>query len=142
MRLSELPLMSLCFVSETACIGAGHEFNPIAFTKQGAGWAIAGKLQEEPKEEKKEEAVAASGASAARAMFAKMDSAKKAPASGGAKKVDTSWKSHQSAVTCIKPFGAPAGSASFPCLTSTAMDGRLVVWDLSKTAVGAVALGI
>ena len=78
-------------------------------------------------------------------MFQKMNDSSNKGSSGGAggdaKKVDNSWKSHQALITSLQPFGAPVGSATFPKVTTTAMDGRLVTWTLAKTPVAA-SLGI
>jgi hypothetical protein len=87
--------------------------------------------------------VEASGAASARAMFAKMDSSAKPAPTGTDKAKDVSWKAHQSAVTSISAAGGlPSDAATFAAICTTSMDGRLVTWDLTKTAVSGAALGL
>jgi len=127
-------------------VGAGHGFTPLAFASKGGEWFLAGGLETKP-EAKKEDAAGAGGgggAAAARAMFQKMNDTSGKGSGGGAgaaKKEDHSWKSHQALVVSVQGHGAPVGSAAFPAVTTTGMDGRLVTWTLAKTPVAA-ALGV
>ena len=38
-RFRDLPLTCVSFVSETALVGAGHDYNPMIFSSSG-GWAV------------------------------------------------------------------------------------------------------
>jgi hypothetical protein len=124
-------------------IGGGHGYSPIAFSCSTGTWKLAGALETRPEESKKEEKAEASGAASARAMFQKMNQSNQAP---GDKKeavaLDNTWKQHQSAITCLLPGGAPSGSPTFPSVSTTGMDGRLVMWDLLKSSVPAATLGL
>ena len=120
-------------------IGGGHGFSPIGFSGKGGSWKMCG-LLEAPEATKKEAAGPTSGASAARAMFEKMNLSNQAPAKEE-KKDDSSWKSHQSPIIAMSNVGKP-GSATFAAVTTTAMDGRLITWDLRKTPVPADLLGL
>ena len=61
---------------------------------------------------------------------------------GAAKNESYAWKTHHSAVSCMRPYGAGVSSPIFPSVTTSAMDGRIVVWDLKSTPVPAAALGV
>jgi len=141
-RLNDLPLVCLQFVSDTGLVGAGHGYSPLALSRSASGeWAVVGALEAAP-EAKAVEKVETSGAASARAMFAKMDLSSK-PAAGAQNAVDISWKAHQSSVTTMTPSGGLAqGSKTFGSVSTTSMDGRLVIWDLTKTTVKASALGV
>jgi actin related protein 2/3 complex subunit 1A/1B len=141
-RFNELPLNDLTFVSEVGVVGGGHGYSPIAFSGKSGSWKLEGALEAKTTEEKKEAAPEASGAASARAMFQKMNLSNQAPADKNSKKVDNSWKQHQSAITCLLPSGAPRGSTTFPSVSTTGMDGRLVMWDLTKSKVSAASLGL
>lgn len=122
-------------------IGGGHGYSPIAFSGKTGTWQLEGPLEAKDESAKKEEKAEVGGAASARAMFQQMNQTNKAPA---AKKdnVDNTWKQHQSAITCLLPSGAPSGSPTFPMISTTGMDGRLVMWDLLKSKVPAANLGL
>ncbi len=160
-RFAELPLTSLCFVSDIAFVGGGHEFSPLAFVDTGGGeWTLAGPLEEKPAKETKPAASAAGGGgggiASARAMFEKSSGGGGGGAGGGrgggssgsssggsGRKEDSSWKAHKSAVTALSVHGVSKAPASgVPTLSSTGMDGRLVLWDLTKVPIPAAALGV
>lgn len=104
-------------------------------------WKMEGPLELKSEEKKEEKVEETGGAASARAMFQKMNMSNKAPA-GKVSLIDNSWKQHQSAITCLLPSGAPSGSSTFPSVSTTGMDGRLVMWDLLKSKVPAANLGL
>jgi actin related protein 2/3 complex subunit 1A/1B len=141
-RMGELPLNSLCFVSGMGLVGGGHGFSPLAFSGRGGAWELLGPIEADEGGSKAAASPAAGGAASARAMFEKMNASSQSGGAKEEKKVDNQWKQHQSPVLTLTPYAVPAGSGTFPTLASTAMDGRLVTWDLRKTPVSAAALGL
>ena len=77
----------------------------------------------------------------ARARFANLDKGKAKTTEASTKAVDQSWRKHQSAVTSLAVI-SPTGEPAFPMVTSTAQDGRLVMWDLTKSPVPASIIGL
>jgi hypothetical protein len=127
-------------------VGAGHGFTPLAFSCSGGGaWFLAGGLEAKPEGAAKATTALVGGAASARAMFQKMNESSSKGSGGGngedGSKADNSWKSHQAVITACQGFGAPVASATFPKVTTTGMDGRLVTWTLANTPVAA-ALGL
>uniref|UniRef100_A0A7S1TZ11 Arp2/3 complex 41 kDa subunit n=1 Tax=Phaeomonas parva TaxID=124430 RepID=A0A7S1TZ11_9STRA len=133
-RFNQLPLTSLEFLSDTCLVGAGHDMNPILFSGGGNGWAFNRFVDE--KKEKKAEASTGGGVSAARARFQAMSKR----GDEGSKTEDL-FTQHESAITCIQLIGEIGGS-SFSKFSTSACDGRLVVWDLPALGIDTAALGI
>jgi actin related protein 2/3 complex subunit 1A/1B len=132
-RFKDLPLCALYFPSESLLVGGGHDFNPMMFTggsSAGAEWTSLGFLDRKKADEAK---ASTSGVAAARALFQnKSTRGQDAGAEG-----DTLWTKHES---CIRSVTRMAGSR----IATSALDGRLVVWDLAQADVGVsmASLGI
>eukprot|EP00614_Pseudopedinella_elastica_P005255 CAMPEP_0172599974 /NCGR_PEP_ID=MMETSP1068-20121228/20103_1 /TAXON_ID=35684 /ORGANISM="Pseudopedinella elastica, Strain CCMP716" /LENGTH=428 /DNA_ID=CAMNT_0013400409 /DNA_START=210 /DNA_END=1496 /DNA_ORIENTATION=- len=154
-RFGELPLNSLAFVSEVGLVGAGHGCAPVAFARSKDGgqacsddWALVGLLEEDKGGGEGDKGAAKQTmAASARALFQQMSLGSESgggstPRSNKPARASSSWKQHQSPVTCLTTAAAAPGSKSFPAVATTAMDGRLVVWDLRKTPVPASVLGV
>lgn len=125
MRLSGLPLCDMQFLSPTVLVAGGHDCNPVLFA--GAPWRFVDSV------DKKSEAAAAvaatSGAAAARAMF----QAKSSQGQDAKKTSSDAWKKHQSPITSMQRLAAP-GSSTCTSFSSTALDGRVTHWDLTKAS--------
>ena len=124
-RISGLPFCGLLALSEKALMAVGHDYNPSIFTAAGSGgqWSFFGVL------EKKVEAVASEasgGVAAARALFQN-----KANRGQEAETGASIWTQHEKTVTCINSC-SPVGSATVSKVSTSAYDGRIVVWDLPK----------
>ena len=134
-RTSEMPLRSLIFVAERAIVAGGHEFNPVMFTNErGSQWAFRKKL-----DEKKEAVTAAtSGVGAARALFQN----KTSRGQSASAETDTLWTKHENAIIDIRDM-SPAGSVgALRKISTCALDGRLVMWDLTTIDVQLASLSI
>ena len=117
--LNSLPLCDMAFLSDASLIAGGHDCNPMLFA--GAPWRFVDDLDK--KIEANAGAAAASGtAAAARAMFEK----KTVP-----KPTSDAWKKHQSPITSIQKL-SPPGAATCTSFSSTALDGRICQWDLTR----------
>jgi len=122
-RLSGLPYCGLLALSEKSVMAVGHEYNPSIFTNTGSSWSLFGNL------EKKGEAVkaeASGGVAAARALFQN-----KASRGQEADVGDAIWTQHENTVTCITTC-SPVGSSTVSKVSTSALDGRIVVWDIPK----------
>uniref|UniRef100_A0A7R9YBL6 Actin-related protein 2/3 complex subunit n=1 Tax=Pinguiococcus pyrenoidosus TaxID=172671 RepID=A0A7R9YBL6_9STRA len=122
-RFGQLPLSCLTFLSENCIVGGGHEMNPMVFTGGASdGWHFDKMV--DVKEEKASSSQADSGVSAARARFQAM-----AKRGNDSKKETEIWTQHASAITCIQRMGSP-GDAAYNKFSTSACDGRVVVWNL------------
>jgi actin related protein 2/3 complex, subunit 1A/1B len=131
-KFAELPLRSLIFVAEKAIIGGGHDFNPSMYTHEGGAWKFKKKLDEK----KATSASAASGVAGARALFQN----KTSRGQEGSKEGDTLWTQHENAITDIQD-ASPAGSVGpLKKISTSALDGRLVIWDLSTIDISLASL--
>ena len=145
-RFGELPLTSLCFVSNLGLVGAGHDYSPAAFVDTGHGqWSFAGGLEEKPSANAKIVTSGGGGGSGSgvayrMAMFETSSGGSSSAASSSLtsgtrdEKHDSSWKCHKGTVTALSVHGS--------VVTSTGMDGRLVHWDLTTVPVNVAALGV
>lgn len=126
-KLADLPYCSLLAVSEKAVVAVGYDFNPSVFTAaSSANWGLLGKL------EVKVQAVAAEatgGVAAARALFQNKASRGQEGPDGG----KVIWTQHENTVTQIAS-ASPVGSSSVTRFSTSALDGRIVMWDLNKIA--------
>ena len=124
-RFKELPLCSLYFPSDSLMIGGGHEFNPMLFSggsSAGAEWNSLGFLDRKKAEDAK---ASTTGVAAARALFQNKSSRGQETQAEG----DVLWTKHESCIRSITKFGGPK-------FASSALDGRVVVWDLTKADLG------
>jgi len=133
-RLADLPLSSLLFLSETALVGGGHDFNPTIFTANKSGeWSFFTHVDKEFS--KTNTAVAStSGISAARDMF----QSKTKLGQNSKQEGDTLRTVHERPITCLQnasPKGANAVSTS-------GLDGKLIVWNLPQLEINMASLGI
>ena len=64
-------------------------------------------------------------------MFSKLDKNKEEKADG----TGNSWKKHKTAIDCTRAMGPAAVSTS-------ALDGKVVVWDLNASPVPGAVIGL
>jgi actin related protein 2/3 complex, subunit 1A/1B len=134
LRFSHLPITSLLYTSERAVMAGGFDFNPLIFgySDRSGSWEFNRLL-----EVRKAEAatVATGGVAAARALFqnkSKLGQDAKAD-------TDTLWTTHEDAITCMQ--NATADSSGVVARVSTSsLDGAVVVWDLLDNSFGALNL--
>lgn len=136
-RFSSLPLQSLIYISERAVLGGGHDFNPMLF----------GYNEDENKWEYKRfletrkapaAATAATGSvAAARALFQNKSTR------GQDAKVDSDklWTKHENTITCMQQADRCAPD-SVTHVSSTSLDGSLVMWELNNLDIDFAAMKI
>lgn len=116
-RLPNLPIRDVLFLSEQSLVGVGEDCNPILFSANDSGeWTYISEL------DKQSAASSSEGASqSARKMFQnKVDLGAE---SVGDTKLDTT---HQNAITCIYPHTSSGNIVSD--FSTTGLDGNLVIW--------------
>lgn len=157
-QLSSLPCVSLLFVTENAIVAAGHGCQPVLFEGSvDQGW-VEGQSLDDPSKR-------AGGASAGRGgaegsvgrlnkseafnMFRAADSrgvASSAPASpalAGTRVTATGTELltvHQNTITSVRAYAGGDGE-DVTKVSTTGVDGRLVVWD-SVVGVGGISKGV
>jgi actin related protein 2/3 complex subunit 1A/1B len=139
-RTSSLPFASLAFVSEDSLVAAGHDCQPILFSGSGSGWAAVGSLDDTtaPKSATGGSRVGGVGRlnSAAFNTFKNADSRGQASTglggSGGSG--DTELMTvHQNTITSVRAYSDGKVSTS-------GVDGKLVIWDVSNVGGGGSVL--
>lgn len=125
-RFRFLPLSTISFVSETAVVAAGHDFNPAVFVGPGDNWNFL-QFVDQKREEKK--AAVSDGFASSRALFANKTS------KGQDSTTDTLWTQHEAAITDLQVISRDR-------LSTVAMDGRLVLWDLPALDISMATLGL
>jgi len=135
-RYSFRPLSAVTFVSERAVVAGGHDMNPLVFSADASGqWSFL-QLLDQKREAAKSNAPA-SGVQAARALFQNKATRGQESKQEG----DELWTKHENAITCIQRLGASTDPTCSKFSTS-ALDGRLVVWDLPTLEIDMRALGL
>eukprot|EP00698_Gefionella_okellyi_P003651 TRINITY_DN13419_c0_g1_i1.p1 TRINITY_DN13419_c0_g1~~TRINITY_DN13419_c0_g1_i1.p1 ORF type:complete len:382 (+),score=81.91 TRINITY_DN13419_c0_g1_i1:33-1148(+) len=127
-KLKALPLRSIIFSGENVAVGGGHGNGPLVFVNKSGQWEDARELD--------------TGAGAMQAI-AKKQSAVSATlsmfqqtATRGQARTDVDLKTiHQNAIVTVNTFGAGR-------LTTTALDGRIVTWELNTISEAMAALKV
>ncbi|EFA76631.1 actin related protein 2/3 complex [Heterostelium album PN500] len=116
LRLRNLPLRDLLFVTENSIVGVGHDCTPILITCAGGQWKLDGEL------DKESGPAAGAGSTSARNVFQnKVDL--------GESKVDIKLPYvHQNCITTILPFKATGGVVSD--FSTSGLDGNIVIWHV------------
>jgi actin related protein 2/3 complex subunit 1A/1B len=136
MMRSYLPLNVVTFISERAVVAGGHDMNPLVFTADGSGnWSFLQLLDQ--KTEAAKTNAPTSGVQAARALFQNKTSRGQESKAEG----DELWTKHENAITCIQRMGRSTDPTCTRFSTS-ALDGRVVVWDLPTLQIDMRALSL
>lgn len=125
-RLNDLPFSSLLFLNEHALLGAGYDFNPTVITNSKGQWAFNSVLD---KAEEKTAAAdeGASNTSRARELF----KSKTARGQDIKSDCDVLKTKHERQITHIRN-AAGSRNGSISSVSTTGMDGKLVMWNLSS----------
>lgn len=136
-KLRDMPLSRLLFASEKVIVGGGYDFNPFLFTYSGGEWSYMRRLDLRADDNTSSAASSATGVAAARALFQNKTSRGQETKST----TDTLWTKHESAITCMSSC-SPRGSKTVTKMSTTALDGKLVIWDLQALDVDMSLLSI
>lgn len=140
-RLTGLPLTSLTFVSDLALVGGGHDMNPLIFTSSNPdssqSWSFL--RHADVKKETETKKTSSSNVAAARALF----QSKTSRGQENKKEGDVLWTKHESAITSIACIpSSKSGNGKYTSFSSTAMDGRLIRWELPNLDIAMATLGL
>jgi len=117
LRLNNLPFTRVFFINEDTLVAGGHDCSPILFSKLDGTWGPVRNL-----DEKKVEAKQASGTQSAFKMF------QNKVATGQAQATTKLETKHQNYINCIQ--GVAGGPAGWKKISTSALDGRIIIWDL------------
>lgn len=136
-RLTGLPVLGLMFLSEQAIVGVGHDFSPAVFvTNKSTGeWTHFDHLDKNNKKKVKDNG-AGTVTSNARALFQN----KTERGQESKDDSDTLTTTHERAVTSIRAVVVSEGGVTK--ISTTSMDGKLVMWDLPSLEISMSALGM
>ncbi len=132
-KLKDMPLNRLLFVGERAIVGAGHDFNPFLFTQSGGEWNYSRRLDQQ--KEETQASVATGGVAAARALFQNKTTRGQDQKANN----DTLWTKHENAITAVNVCSS---GKNITKISTSALDGRLVIWDLPSLEIDMGLLSI
>ncbi|KAJ1306830.1 hypothetical protein OPQ81_007815 [Rhizoctonia solani] len=152
-RISTLPYVTLIFTSESSLVAAGHDCQPVLFSDNGSGWALAGSLDDITTAKTP---AGSRGASAVGRLnneaFNRFKNADSRGASGPppipGSSASTSGAGgelltvHQNTITSVRAYDGEPGNVTR--VSTSGKDGQLVIWDVAvKTgASGAGVVGL
>lgn len=124
-KMKELPLKVVAFLSENTVVAAGYDNEPFLFQKKGDAWSLVQKL------DKKKDAAkpAAAGPSNTSAAFSKFQQATRVGTDAGAKPAEGASPdtTHQNAISCLALIKKDNKVNEF---STSGYDGRLVRWHV------------
>ncbi|KAH9815367.1 WD40-repeat-containing domain protein [Melampsora americana] len=152
-KLSSLPLLSLCFCTEDVFVGSGHDCQPILFSgDERNGWAEVKSLDEQKGSSTSAQATRGGNPSGgigrlnneAFNLFRSADSRGVTTPSGG-ESVPTGHRPgvdtiHSNTITSIRPFSGSTGSVNQ--VSTSGVDGKVVIWNLQSGGLGGVTKGM
>ncbi|KAG7401912.1 protein 2 3 complex subunit [Phytophthora boehmeriae] len=131
-RFSHLPLMRIMFLSNSAIVGVGYDFNPMLFAQDGNNfWSFSEFVDKKPTASIAK--TNSGGFNAARSLF---ESKVTRGQSSDATQHDKGrlWMKHESNITCIQAY-ARSASGGVTEFSTSALDGRVVLWKLGSLNV-------
>jgi len=137
-RLNDLPFTSVLFLNEGLVLGAGYDFNAslIAFSKSTGKWSFHSRLDRESDSAASADAVEASAVSKARELFkSKSRTGQDARADS-----DTLKTKHERPITCLR--NSSQNNGKITSVSTSGLDGKLIVWNLPSIEVNFANLGI
>jgi len=147
-RVSTLPLVTLIWTSEDAIVAAGHDCQPYVFSGNEGGWKLIGSLDDTsaPKSALSPSRFSPGGPgrlnSTAFNTFKNADSrGLSSPGAGGGSSQGESelFTVHQNTITSVRPYEGQSGAITK--VSTTGVDGKLVVWNVGAVTALTVKLG-
>lgn len=135
-RLTGLPCCSLLFLSENAMVGAGHDFSPSIYSKNNSTgeWSLFDTLDKNSKAGNKTGSSSTGSVSSARELFQN-----KTIRGQETKDKNTLTTVHERLITDMR---IASTGAKLTSLSTTGLDGNLVVWNLPSLELSMSALGL
>jgi actin related protein 2/3 complex, subunit 1A/1B len=139
-RLNDLPVCSLLFISDNAFIGAGYDFNPLVFkyNRSNRTWTYHAALDNVDAGKDATPAVAeTSNASKARELFR----AKTIRGQDSKADSDILKTKHERFINCLRN-GTRSGAGGITTVSTSSYDGKLVVWELPSLDINFAQLSL
>lgn len=135
-RLSGLPCCSLLFLSDSALVGAGHDFSPNVYVKNSSSgeWSFYDTLDKNKNSDSSSASISGSTVSSARELFLN-----KTVRGQESKDSNTLSTSHERAISGMRICSSGAKVTS---MSTSGLDGNLVVWNLPSLEISMVSLGL
>lgn len=148
-QLPSLPLISILFTTENSLVGAGHDCQPYLFEGSlESNWTQIRSLDSGRSESaSRTGAVGRLNQSEAFNMFRAADSrgASGAPAPAGMRQTANGTELltiHQNTITSVRAYEGGVGGEEVRKISSTGVDGKLVIWSELAGGVGEIGNGI
>lgn len=139
-RQQTLPCVTLTWTAEDMIVAAGHDCQPVVYSGSAAGWSLVGSLDDASGASK-----AGSGRAGAvgRLNSAAFNTFRNADTRGHTSETVTSTELltiHQNTITSVRPY--ERGSGVVTRVSTSGVDGKLVVWDVSAVTGSTGRLGV
>ena len=143
-----LPLVTLIWTSEGSIVAAGDDCQPCVFSGNENGWRIIGSLDDMSAPKSGLTPSRFSPVGPGRSNNAALDAFKNAdsgglssPGGGGGSSQGESalFTIHQDTITSLRPYEGQSGAITK--VSTTGVDGKLVVWNVGAVTVVTVKLG-
>jgi actin related protein 2/3 complex subunit 1A/1B len=134
----------LAWTSEDALVAAGHDCQPVVFSGSDQGWALVGTLDDTTASSASKATGAKAGTvgrlnSTAFNTFRNADT--RGHSGGGDSATDTELLTvHQNTITSVRPY-AYGGEGIVSRVSTTGVDGKLVIWDVNAVTALTGKLG-
>ncbi|EIN07140.1 actin-like protein ARPC3 [Punctularia strigosozonata HHB-11173 SS5] len=145
-RINTLPLVTLTWTTEDALVAAGHDCQPLVFSGNEQAWSLIGSLDAKSGAGSKSSGFGGGSPVVGRlnsAAFNTFKNAAERGQSGGATEAargsgDTVLHTvHQNTILSVRPYAGGPGAVTH--VSTSGVDGRLVVWDVNAIAEGGLA---
>jgi actin related protein 2/3 complex subunit 1A/1B len=147
-RTTTLPLVTLVWTSEDAIVAAGHDCQPYVFSGNENGWKLIGSLDDTSAPKSALSPSRFSPVGPGRLNSAAFNTFKNADSRGlsspgvevGALKGESElFTVHQNTITSVRPYEGQSGAVTK--VSTTGVDGKLVVWNVGAVTALTVKLG-
>lgn len=128
LRLQSLPMCSLLFVGENVLVGAGHDFNPTVFTASKGEWSSWGLLDKPSGDLTAGNTSVSTTVSNARELFVN----KTVRGQDSKLETDTLKTVHDRPITVVQDASPQNGDKK---ISTSGLDGRIVIWTLSSLGI-------
>eukprot|EP00033_Pygsuia_biforma_P000113 GCRY01000142.1.p1 GENE.GCRY01000142.1~~GCRY01000142.1.p1 ORF type:complete len:373 (-),score=78.19 GCRY01000142.1:65-1183(-) len=119
-KMKDLPLRSIIWLSEKSIVCAGYDYIPMLFCLENGAWVFKKKLDEGKKK-------AAGPTSGTNSAFLKFQQATRVGSSSSSTAADDVNTIHKNAITCLCPKKKEGDRVTE--FTSTGYDGQLITWS-------------
>lgn len=141
--MQTLPLVTLTWTSEDSIVAAGHDCRPLVFSGTEGGWREAGTLDDPSAAKSPDSRFGGASPTVGRlnsGAFATFRNADTRGQSSASPVTDTKLNTiHQNTITSVRPFAY--GGHGVSQVSTTGVDGTLVVWDVNAVVALTSRLG-